>query len=119
MVTRSSQLPSSMVRRFIKIRDAGLTIVGYVENLTNEQYQGVVPRQVNALSVSRDTLNPLLNTQVLKNRLAAIEYYNMQHGSLYARWPKHFMAQTAAKLWKYKVNLAVKGAAGYMLYREV
>ena len=101
------------------IRDAGLTIVGYVENLTNEQYQGVVPRQVNALSVSRDTLNPLLNTQVLKNRLAAIEYYNMQHGSLYARWPKHFMAQTAAKLWKYKVNLAVKGAAGYMLYREV
>ena len=91
----------------------------FAENLTSEQYQGVVPRQVNALSVSRDTLNPLLNTTILKQRLAAIEYYNMRHGAQYARWPQFWMAQTANKLWKYKVNLAVKGAAAYMLYREV
>ena len=79
----------------------------------------MVPRQVNALSVSRDTLNPLLNTKVLKERLALIEYYNLKHGAKYARWPAYFMMQSANKLWKYKFNLAVKGAAAYMLYREV
>ena len=78
-----------------------------------------MPRQVNALSVSRDTLNPLLNTTILKQRLAAIEHYNMLHGPQYARWPHYFMGQTAAKLWKYKFNYAVKGAAAYMLYREI
>ena len=74
---------------------------------------------MNALSVSRDTLNPLLNTTILKDSLAAIEHYNMLHGPMYARWPHYFMGQTAAKLWKYKFNYAVKGAAAYMLYREV
>ena len=108
-----------MVSSKITERDAELTLVRFAENLTSEQYQGVVPRQVNALSVSRDTLNPLLNTTILKNRLAAIEYYNMLHGPKYARWPHYFMAQTASKLWKYKFNLAVKGAAAYMLYREI
>ena len=47
----------------------------FVENLTSEQYTGVLPRQINALSVSRDTLNPLLNTNILKQRLTAIDYY--------------------------------------------
>ena len=46
-----------------------------IENLTSEQYSGVVPRQINALSVSRDTLNPLLNTTILKQRLNMIEHY--------------------------------------------
>ena len=44
--------------------------------MTSEQYTGVMPRQINALSVSKDTLNPLLNTTILKQRLAAIDYYN-------------------------------------------
>lgn len=78
-----------------------------------------MPRQVNALSVSRDSLNPMLNTTILKNRLAAIEYYKTLHGPKYARWPHFFMAQTANKVWKYKFNLAVKGFAAYMVYREV
>ena len=90
----------------------------WAENLTSEQYTGVVPRQINALSVSRDTLNPLLNTNVLKRRLSAIEYYNTLHGA-HANWPHHWMARTAGNLWKYKVNLAVKGFAAYMVYREV
>jgi len=87
--------------------------------LTSEQYQGVVPRQVNALSVSRDTLNPLLNTTILKQRLAAIDYYKTLHGARYARWPHFWMGETANRLWKYKANIAVKGFAAYMVYREV
>ena len=61
----------------------------------------------------------MLNTNILKQRLAAIDYYNNLHGAKYARWPHYWMGQTATRLWKYKVNLAVKGAAAYMLYREV
>ena len=57
-----------------------LTILGCVENLTKEQYSGVIPTKLNALSASRDTLNPLLNAKLLKDRLAAIEHYKMQHG---------------------------------------
>ena len=78
-----------------------------------------MPRQVNALSVSRDTLNPMLNTNILKNRLAAIEYYKTLNGPMHARWPHFFMRQTANKLWKYKFNLALKGFAAYIVYREV
>ena len=87
--------------------------------MTSEQYTGVMPRQINALSVSKDTLNPLLNTTILKQRLAAIDYYNNLHGSKYARWPHFWMGKTACNLWKYKANLAVKGFAAYLVYREV
>ena len=78
-----------------------------------------MPRQINALSVSRDTLNPLLNTNILKQRLIAIEHYKHLNGELYARWPHFWMGRTASSLWKYKFNLAVKGFAAYMIYREV
>lgn len=86
--------------------------------MTTEQYSGVIPKQVNAL-VSRDTLNPMLNTTILKQRLQAIEHYKLLNGAKYARWPHFWMGQTAAKLWKYKSNLAVKGFLAYMVYAEV
>ena len=91
----------------------------YLENLTNEQYSGIVPRSINALSASRDTLNPLLNTTVLKNRLADIEHYKFLHGEKYARWPAFWMANTGRHLWKFKFNYAVKGFAAYLVYREI
>jgi hypothetical protein len=69
--------------------------------------------------VSRDTLNPLLNTTILKERLAKIEYYKHLHGEMYARWPHYWMGRTANQLWKYKFNLAIKGCMGYMIFREV
>jgi hypothetical protein len=78
-----------------------------------------MPRQINALSVSKDTLNPLLNTSILKQRLATIEYYKNLHGAKYAFWPRYWMASMGNKLWKYKANYAVKGVAAYMLYNEV
>ena len=84
--------------------------------MTKEQYSGVIPKQINALSVSKDTLNPLLNTQVLKDRLIAIEHYKWVGGARYARWPHYFMQNFANHLWKYKFNLAVKGFAAYMMY---
>ena len=78
-----------------------------------------MPRSINALSASRDTLNPLLNTTILKNRLADIEHYKYLHGEKYARWPAYFMANVGRHLWKYKFNYAVKGFAAYLVYREI
>ena len=87
--------------------------------MTSEQYSGIVPRSYNALSSSRDALNPLLNTTVLKNRLADIEKYKYLHGVKYARWPHFLMANTSRHLWKYKFNYAVKGFAAYVVLREI
>lgn len=87
--------------------------------MTSEQYSGVVPRQINALSVSRDTLNPLLNTTILKQRLKMIEHFRTLHGERYAYWPHYWMGNKASQLWKYKFNYAVKGFAAYMVFREV
>lgn len=70
------------------------------------------------LSVSRDTLNPLLNTETLRNRLAVIEHYKYLHGVQRAHWP-HFAMQRAARyLMRYKVNLLVKAGAGYLVYND-
>jgi len=96
-----------------------LTYLILTDNLTTEQYSGVVPRQINALNVSRDSLNPLLNTTILKQRLLDIEHYKYLNGHLYARWPHYAMKNAGRYMWRYKINLAVKGAAAYMTYREI
>jgi hypothetical protein len=46
-----------------------------LENLTKEQYSGNYRKQFSLLSASRDTLNPKLNLENLKNRLWVMEYY--------------------------------------------
>jgi len=60
-----------------------------------------------------------LNTGILKKRLADIEYYNNLHGAKYTNWPYFFMKKHANYMWRYKYNLAVKGFAAYMVFREV
>ena len=115
MVIKSLPQLNSMVSSEFLI----FNFINYIENLTNEQYSGIVPRSINALSASRDTLNPLLNTTVLKNRLKDIEYYKFIHGEKYARWPAYFMANTGRHLWKYKFNYAIKGFAAYLVVREI
>ena len=91
----------------------------HLENLTREQYSGVIPSRLNALSASRDTLNPMLNAENLKQRLATIEHYKFQHGIKFARWPHFFLGRVGANLYKYKFNYAVKGFAAYLLYRDI
>jgi hypothetical protein len=70
------------------------------------------------LSVSRDTLNPLLNTDTLKARLEAIDHYKYRHGVQMAHWPHFAMNRMSRHLWKYKANYIVKGAVVYMLVRD-
>ena len=87
--------------------------------MTKEQYSGVSNRARGVLSVSRDSLNPLLNTDVLRARLDAIEHYKYRHGVQMAHWPHFAMSRASRHLWKYKFNYALKGLAVYMLVRDV
>ena len=90
----------------------------FYENLTKEQYSGKLSRGINALSASRDTLNPMLNAKTLKDRLTAIEYYKYQHGVEHARWPHFFMTNCARHLNRYKFNYGIKAFGAYVVYRE-
>lgn len=86
--------------------------------MTKEQYSGVIPRSLNMFSASRDSLNPLLNTERLKQRLDAIEYYKYKHGQVYSRWPHYALGKAGRHLMRYKFNYAVKGFAAYLLYSD-
>ena len=70
-------------------------------------------------NVSRDTLNPALNLENLKARLAAVEYYRNRHGHRYMYWPHYVIGNMGRNLYKYKFNYAVKGFLVYTLYREI
>ena len=70
------------------------------------------------ISHSRDTLNPLLNTDRLRTRLDAIELYRHRHGELYARWPHFVMTRMGQHLYRYKFNYAVKGFAAFLVFQE-
>lgn len=93
----------------------------FYNNLTKEQYAGSVVKssKLGVLSTSRDTLNPLLNTETLKNRLAVIQHYKYLNGVEHAHWPHFALARLGRHLMKYKFNYAVKGFAAYMVYRDI
>ena len=86
--------------------------------MTKEQYSGVTrPRGI--LSASKDTLNPLLNAETLKNRLALIEHYKYQHGVQMAHWPHFALKRAATHLNRYKFNYGVKAFAAYIVYSDI
>ena len=76
-------------------------------------------RPAGVLSASRDTLNPLLNTTTLKNRLAVIQHYKYANGVEYAHWPHYVLTRLARHTYRYKFNYAIKGFAGYLVYRDI
>jgi hypothetical protein len=79
----------------------------------------VIKRPSGVLSVSRDTLNPLLNTETLKNRLNVIEHYRYINGVEMAHWPHFAMNRFAKHVMRFKFNYAIKGFAAYLIYRDI
>lgn len=71
------------------------------------------------MSVSRDTLNPKLNLQLLKERLNAIDFYKNQLTYEQRHWPHIVLGKAMRHLWKFKFNYAVKFALFYYAYREI
>lgn len=77
-----------------------------------------MPRNYGAMSVSRDTLNPKMNYELLRSRLATIDFYNTRNGEL-ANWPHFAMQRFGTHLNKYKFNYLVKGFFLYIVYKDV
>jgi hypothetical protein len=88
---------------------ASNNLICCLENLTKEQYSGNYRSKLPMLNASRDTLNPVLNAETLKNRLWVIEHYRTLHGIEHAYWPHYLMRNAGSHLWKYKFNYGIKG----------
>lgn len=71
------------------------------------------------LSASRDSLNPALNLETLKNRLWVMEYYRTLNGVEYTYWPHYTLRNLGRHVNKYKLNYIVKGFVLYNLLRSV
>lgn len=71
------------------------------------------------MNSSRESLNPAVNLETLKNRLWVAEHYRLLHGVEHAYWPHYTMRNVGGHLFKYKFNYAVKAFFVYQLYREV
>lgn len=71
------------------------------------------------LNSSRDSLNPAINLETLKNRLWVAEHYRLLHGVEHAYWPHYLMRNVGGHLKKYKFNYAIKAFFIYQVYREV
>ena len=90
----------------------------YYENLTREQYSRNFRTDLKYLSPARDALNPKMNLELLKQRLAQMERIEAQIPAKYRFWPRHLMDKYGAHLNKYKFNYLVKAFLAYNLYRE-
>lgn len=65
-------------------------------------------------------MNPLLNAQVLKERLALIEHYKHANGGhKFAHWPYYFARSAGGHLNRYKFNYGIKAFAAYVVYRDL
>ena len=90
-----------------------------IENLTKEQYSGNYRNRLPLLNSSRDSLNPVINLDTLKNRLWVADHYRLLNGIEHAYWPHYTIRNVGCHLWKFKFNYAVKAFFAYQVYREV
>jgi hypothetical protein len=90
-----------------------------LENLTKEQFSGDYRRKNQLLNASRDTLNPAVNLETLKNRLWVTEHYRLLHGVEHAYWPHFVLKNVGNHLWKYKFNYGIKGYFVFNLFRVI
>ena len=90
-----------------------------IENLTKEQFSGEYRTKLPMLNASRDSLNPALNLETLKNRLWVTEYYRTLNGVEFAYWPHYALRNLGRHVNKYKFNYLLKGFVLYNLLRDV
>jgi len=91
----------------------------YIENLTKEQYSGNFRNRLAKLNSSRDSLNPAVNLENLKNRLWVTEHYRLLHGIEHTYWPHYTMKNVGRRIWKYKFNYGLKAFFLYQVFREI
>jgi hypothetical protein len=90
-----------------------------IENLTKEQFSGEYRTKLPMLNASRDSLNPALNLETLKNRLFVMEHYRTLHGVEFAYWPHYALRNLGRHVNKYKFNYALKAFVLYSAIRDI
>ena len=91
----------------------------FVENLTKEQYSGNFLPRLSMFSVTRDALNPRMNTEVLRQRLHVIDHYKFRYGAQHTYWVHFALKKYGQRVWTYKFNYLFKGALAYATWRKV
>ena len=91
----------------------------YYENLTREQYSRNFRNDLKYLNPARDALNPKINLDLLKQRLAQLERIEAQIPERYRYWPHYAIQRWGNYLNRYKYNHLIKAFLAYNLYREL
>lgn len=110
-----SVMPASSVSRMLSSM-VSISMLTRAENLTKEQYSGAYLPKLSIFSVTRDALNPRMNTEILRKRLWTIDHYRFRYGAKHTYWV-HFALQKYGKmLWTYKLNYGLKAVLFYNAY---
>ena len=81
----------------------------YYENLTKGQYSGEQrPRLSSYFDVSRDSLNPQINLNLLRQRLRTIEMYKNRTTPQQRYWVRYVLENLGARASKYRYNYLLK-----------
>lgn len=107
LATRNLPRHNSMVRKILEIYSVS------IENLTKEQYAGSFRPRLTIFDSSRDALNPMVNTETLRNRLWVIDHYKYRYGANHTFWVHTLLGKAFGNLNRYKFNYAVKA---FLLY---
>ena len=92
--------------------------VTIAENLTKEQYSGSYLPKLSIFSVTRDALNPRMNTEILRKRLWTIDHYRYRYGAKHTYWVHFALQKYGKKLWTYKLNYGLKALLFYNAYSQ-
>ena len=84
--------------------------------MTREQYAGAYRPKISMLNHAKDALNPLVNTRILKERIAVIDFYKFRYGADHTYWVHAAMRRMSGNLNRYKFNYALKAFLAYQVY---
>ena len=88
----------------------------YIENLTKEQYAGSYRPTLTIFNSARDALNPHVNSEVLRTRLAVIDHFKSRYGREHTYWLHTVLRRMGGSLTRYKFNYLLKGFLAYGVY---
>ncbi len=91
----------------------------YYKNLTESQYTSAKAPTSVASSVQRESLNPAINLNRLRDRIATTEAIKARYTVIQKDWLRLCLERVGGQAWKYKFNYLLKFALLYKAYSEI
>ena len=91
----------------------------YYKNLTDSQYASTSRPSSVASGFRRETLNPAINLNRLRERIAATEAINARYTTAQRDWLRLSLEKVGGHLWKYKFNYAIKFVFLFKVMSEI